>query len=169
MDPTPLLSQVYVGCTQCDSITTESHVKTKSDLIGKITTTRTEAKSQIKDTENRKVASWSNDSEGHAGKYLERFVKSAHKTVDQSSKVSRPCTDNPQFAKDDFEIVGESADVYATFLESLYVARIGPPDILWTDESITSSGYEMEQSETDKFSQMHFGSSATLSCWRHSQ
>ena len=34
-------------------------------------------------------------------------------------KVSRPCTDDPQFAKDDFEIVGELADVCAMFLEKV--------------------------------------------------
>ena len=68
MDPTPLLSQVYVGCTQRDSMTTESNVKTKSDFIGKITTTRTEAKSQIKGPAQKNVASWSNDSEGDAEK-----------------------------------------------------------------------------------------------------
>ena len=48
-DPTPLIDQVYLGCTLRASVTQESNIKIKSDPFGKITTTNTQAKSKIKD------------------------------------------------------------------------------------------------------------------------
>ena len=43
-ESTPLIiDQVYPGCTQRESVTEETNVKTKSDLFGKVTTTDTEA------------------------------------------------------------------------------------------------------------------------------
>ena len=67
-EPTPLTDQVYLGCTQRESATIQSSVKIKSDFFAEITTTETEAKSKIKDLENRKVLSWSYNMKGNAEK-----------------------------------------------------------------------------------------------------
>ena len=48
-------------------------MKAKSDSFGKITTTDTEAKSEIKDLEHRKVVSWSYDVKRDAETCVERF------------------------------------------------------------------------------------------------
>ena len=74
-EPTPLIAQVDLGCTQSEIVSKESHVKDKIDLFAKITTTDTEAKSTDK-TETIQVISWSYDMKGHAGKTVERFLVS---------------------------------------------------------------------------------------------
>ena len=50
---------------------------------------------------------------GHAEKCLERYCDLAHKSMEHLSKVSTPCMDDHHFTKDDFNIVGELADVRA--------------------------------------------------------
>ena len=47
-EPTPLIDQVYLGCTQRGSVTNKSVVKLMSGLFAKIATTDTEAKFKIK-------------------------------------------------------------------------------------------------------------------------
>ena len=42
---------------------------------------------------------------------MERFYELAHKSVEHLEKVSPLRMDDHQFTKDDFEIVGEVADV----------------------------------------------------------
>ena len=47
----------------------------------------------------------------------------------QLLKVARPCTDDPQLSKDDFESVFEVAKVCPQImLKCLYIARVGRPD-----------------------------------------
>ena len=88
---------------------------------------------------------------------------------------STPCLDDHQFAKDDFELVGDLAAVCAQIvMNCVYRARIG-----WSRRAMDCrrsgwSCHNIEQSvrqkgETDKLFSMHFGSSAVLSCRRQSQ
>ena len=49
----------------------------------------------------------------HAETSVERYCELAHKSVDQSSKVSALCTDDHQFTEDDLDIVGDLVDVCA--------------------------------------------------------
>ena len=63
----------------------------KSDLFAKITTTVTEAKSQIKDIDKGTVVSRSHDMKGHAQTCVERYCDLAHISVDQFLKVSTQC------------------------------------------------------------------------------
>ena len=49
----------------------------------------------------------------HAEKCVERFCELAHKSADQLSQGSTPCVHDHQYTTDDFEIVGEFADVSA--------------------------------------------------------
>ena len=65
-EPAPLVDQVYSGYTQRESVTVESNVKTKGNLFAKITTTETDVKSNMKDVDKIRVASWSCDMKGHA-------------------------------------------------------------------------------------------------------
>ena len=51
---------------------------------------------------------------GHAEKCVGRCAELAHKSVDQVSKVSTSRMDDHQLPNDDFEIVGELADVRRT-------------------------------------------------------
>ena len=54
-DPTPLIDQVCSGCTQRESETTESNVKSKSDLFAMITMTDTEVMSNQKTWRNEQL------------------------------------------------------------------------------------------------------------------
>ena len=108
-EPTPLLDQVFLGCTQRGSETSESDAEIKS-VVSADTTIDMEAKSKIKNPQTRKVESWSCDMKTHMET---RCCEVAHKFVEQLSNVSTPCMDDHQFTKDEFEIVGELADVCA--------------------------------------------------------
>ena len=105
---TPLINRVYSGCTQRESKTNLWKVMAKSDFFAKITTTDTEAKSQIKELRHRKVVSWSYDKKRHpetcAGVFVNwrtnpwtRYLKFQHLNL---------------LADNDFEKVGELANVF---------------------------------------------------------
>ena len=80
--------------TQRESVTEESDVQIKIVSFAKITNADTEAKSEIKDLENKTVESWSHDMKGHAEKSWIVFCELAHKSAKELSKVSAPCMDD---------------------------------------------------------------------------
>ena len=73
--------------------------------------------------------------EGHAKKCVERHCEWANKTIEQLH-VPTPCLDDNHFKKkkkDELETVGELSKVCSQIvLNSLYLARMGRPDILWS-------------------------------------
>ena len=55
----------------------------------------------------------------------------ANKTTQQLYKVSTPCIDDHHFQEEEMKSVGELSKVCSRIvLKSLYLARIGRPDIL---------------------------------------
>ena len=55
----------------------------------------------------------------------------ANKTTQQLYKVSTPCIDDQHFQEEEMKSVGELSKVCSPIvLKSLYLARIGRPDIL---------------------------------------
>ena len=128
----PLFNQVYLGCTQLESATKVSYIKTWSDVFAQIATTDTEAKFKINDLENSELVSWSYDMKGEAETCVERCCELAHTCVDQFSKVSLSCMDDQSVYEDDSEIVGD-------------LARFGRPAILDSQcirSKLTRSGTE---------------------------
>ena len=71
--------------------------------------------------------------EGHAKKCVERYCELANKTIQQLYKVSTPCIDDHHSKEEEMKSVGELSQVCSQIVvKSLYLARIGRPDILWS-------------------------------------
>ena len=83
------------------------------------------------DKRRAKTSAWSYDMKGHARKCVERYCELANKKEEQPYKVSRPCSDDHQVKKEELEKDGELSEVCSHIvLKSLFLARIGRPDIL---------------------------------------
>ena len=81
----------------------------------------------------QKNSSTGHDMEGHAKKWVERYCGLANKTTKQVYKVATPSTDDHQFKEEKMGSVGELSKVSSLILlKSLYLARIGRPDIQWS-------------------------------------
>ena len=79
------------------------------------------------------TSSWSYDMESHAKKCVERYCELATETTEQLYEVGTPCMDDHQFKEEENESVGQMSTVCSQIvLKSLYFARIGGPDILWS-------------------------------------
>ena len=91
-------------------------------------------------SENFRISSWSYDMEGHAKKCVERYCELAIRTTQQLYKVSTPCIDDHHFKEEEMKSVGELSEVCSQIvLKSLYLARIGRPDILWSVNKLARS------------------------------
>ena len=78
--------------------------------------------------------------EGHAQKCVERYCELANKTVEQLYNVSSPCLNDHQFKQEELESVAEVSEVCSQIvLNSLYLARIGRPVIVWSVNKLASS------------------------------
>ena len=90
--------------------------------------------------QNLRISSWSYDMEGHAKKCVERYCELANKTTQQLYKVSTPCIDGHHFKVEEMKSVRELPQVCSQIvLKSLYLARIGRPDILWSVNTLARS------------------------------
>ena len=76
--------------------------------------------------------------EGHAKKCVDRYCEITNKTTQQLYKVSTPCIDVHHFKEEEeLKSVGELSKVCSqNVLKCLYLARIGRPDILWSETSV---------------------------------
>ena len=78
--------------------------------------------------------------EGHAKKCVERHCELANKTTQQLYKISTPCLYDHHFKEEELKSVGELSKVCTqTAPKCLYLARIGPPDILWSVNKLAPS------------------------------
>ena len=94
---------------------------------------RSYGKLPVPEKSDANISSWSYDMEGHAKKCVERYCDLANKTTQQLYKVATSCMDDHQFKGEENESVGELSTVCSQIvLKSLYFARIGRPDILWS-------------------------------------
>ena len=60
-----------------------------------------------------------------------------NKKTEHLYKVSTPCLDDHNFKKEELETVGEMSQVCSQIvLKCLYLARIGRPDILWSENQL---------------------------------
>ena len=72
--------------------------------------------------------------EGHAKKCVLRCCELANEKTEQLYKVSTPCLDDHNFKKEERDTVGELSKVCSNIvLKCLYLARIGRPAILWSE------------------------------------
>ena len=137
-EPTSFLDHVYLGCTQ-------RQCEISKDIVDSY---RTMFESRISRGRSREITipskfsyfSWSYDMEGHAKKCLVRYCELANKTTQQLYKVSTPCIDDHHFKEEEMKSVGEFSEVCSQIvLKSLYLARIGRPDILWSVNKLARS------------------------------
>ena len=84
--------------------------------------------------------------EGDAKKFVERYVELANKTTQQFYKVLTPCLDDHQFKEEELGSVGELSKVCSQIvLTSLYLARIGRPDIFMVREQTCTCFHLLDQ------------------------
>ena len=90
--------------------------------------------------ENMSISSWSYKLEGHAKKWVERYLEFANKTTQQLYKVSTPCIEDHQFKGEEMKSVGDLSEVSSQIvLKCLYLGLIGRLDILWSVNKLARS------------------------------
>ena len=137
-EPTSLLDNVYLGCTQrqfeiSKDIVDNYRIMFESRISAGVT-------GKLPFPQNLRISSWSFDMEGHAQKCVERYCELTNKTTQQLYKVSTPCIDDHHFKEEEIKSVGELSQVYSQIvLKYLYLTRIGRPDILWSVNKLARS------------------------------
>ena len=138
-EPTSFLDHVYLSCTQ-------RQCQISKDIVDNY---RTMFESRISAggaetlpfPQNLCISSWSYDLEGHAKKCVERYCELANNSTQQQLyKVSTPCIDDHHFKRRRNEICWRIVtSMLSIFLNCLYLARIGRPDILWSVNKLARS------------------------------
>ena len=87
-----------------------------------------------------KTVPWTYDMERPAQKCVERTCELANKKMEQLYRVSSPCLDDHQFKQEELKTFGELSEVCPQIVfQSLYLQRIGRPDILWSVNKLARS------------------------------
>ena len=108
-EPTSFLDHVYLGCTQRQCEISKDVVDNYRTMCeSRISSGATE---KLPCWENLYISSWSNDTEGHAKKCVERYCKLANKTTQQLYRVSTPCLDDHHFKEEELKSVVELSKV----------------------------------------------------------
>ena len=137
-EPTSFLDHVYLGCTQRQCEISKDIVDNyRTKFESRISAGGTE---KLPYFENFLISSWSYDMAGHAKKCVERYCELANKTTPQLYKVTAPRIDDHHFDEEEMKSVGELSKVCSQIvLKSLYSARIGRLDILWSVNKLARS------------------------------
>ena len=134
--PTTILDQVYLRCTQREckpnkNLVNEYRKKFASRISGGPT-----EKQPCSEKSSANAIAWSYYMKGHAKKCVERYCEQ-EKNIEQLCKVSTKCLNDHQVKKEELETVGELSKVCSQIaLKSLYLERIGRPDILWSVDKL---------------------------------
>ena len=137
-EPTSFFDHENLGCTQRQCETSKDIVDNyRTILESRISAGGSE---KLPYSENLRISAWSYDMEGHAKKCVERYCELANKTTQQLYKVSTPCIDDHHFKEEEMKSVGELSHVCSQIvLKCLYLARVGRPDILWSENELARS------------------------------
>ena len=126
---TSFLDHVCLGCTQRQCEKSKAIVDNYRTMFeSRISAGEVE---KLPFPQHLRISSWSYDMAGHAKKCVERYCELANKTTQQLYKVSTPCIDDHHFKGKEIQSV--------IVLKSLYLARIGRPDILWSVNKLARS------------------------------
>ena len=127
------LTMFFLGCTQRECQTSKDVVDNCRNMCESRISAGATEKLPCSGKPEANISSWSYDMEGHAKKSVERYCELANKTTQQLHKVATPCIDDHQVKEEEKGSVGELSKVCSQIvLKSLYLARIGWPDILWS-------------------------------------
>ena len=102
-EPTPLLDQVFLGCTQRECKSNRKIVEENKNLLESFISASTIRQSHGWERSHVNTVAWSCDMERHAKKCVEGNCELAHKKMEQFFKVSTSCIDDPQFKGEELE------------------------------------------------------------------
>ena len=87
-NPTQLMNQVFLGCTQREATVDPQAVQSKTEWFKKLTTIReVDGEDQTKETDSlQKITAWSNDMAGHAEKRVAIYCEFAKQHVFSSNR-----------------------------------------------------------------------------------
>ena len=164
---TPLIDQVYLGCTQREAKVDLQAVQSETELFKKVNNDKGgwRRRPNERTYSLEKFAAWSCDMEGHAEKFVEVHCAWAKKEV-SLQQVWTPCMDNQQIPLEDYETIGELSAVCARIvLKCLYLTRSGRSDTMVTKYSGKISNI-MEQSFWQKVAKIdqHTSSKPNTTC-----
>ena len=127
-NPHHFLDHLHLGCTQRECTPNEINIDEYRNMF----------ESRISAGATEKRPGWENFTHKHGR--TERYCELANKKVEQLYKVSSPFLDDHQLKQEELESVGELSEVCSQIvLKCLYLARIGPPDILWSVNELARS------------------------------
>ena len=137
-EPTSFLDHENLRCTQRQCEISKDIVDSYRAMFeSRISAGGTE---KIPFPQNLRISSWSYDMAGHAKKCVDRYCELANKTTQQLYKVSTPFIDDHHFKEEEFKSVGDLSHICSQIvLKCLYLARVGPPDILWSVNELARS------------------------------
>ena len=135
-DPTPLIDHVYLGCTQREAKVDLHAVQSQTGLFKKLTTTR-KADQKVQAKENIR---WKRSLLG--AMICKVMPKNAWRdTANEQRRSPAGCNTVRRRSRDTTgRLSGElSAVCTQIFLQCLYVARIGRPELLWSVNTLARS------------------------------
>ena len=136
-EPTSFLDHVYLGCTQRECKTSEDIIENYKNMFGSRISAGANEKLPSWREPHANTITWSYDMEGHAKKCVEKYCELANITNQQMYKVSTSCLDDHHIKEEELGTVGELSNVCSQIvLKCLYLARIGRPDILWSENKL---------------------------------
>ena len=118
-DASPLVDQVFLGCSQRAATVDEESIKTKTELFqinttsGKDETPKWNAAHDVK-----RVSCCGFEMTGRADLCVERLCESAPKPASQLQQAETLCIDDHQLKKEDFDVVVEHASVCAQIVQT---------------------------------------------------
>ena len=96
-------------------------VMEKSELFNKLVSSSTSTTKNFNKKTKHNVTSLSHDMQGPAQKCVDRYSTLAHKTRNQSHRVSTPCLDDHFFQNVELETVGALSEVCAESVLNMLV------------------------------------------------
>ena len=134
----PLIGNVYLGCGQIAATPDPRMVTARSLLYDAAQTSNTTPTSATPGTGGGAlVRGYAYDMKGHVQQSIDRYLELSKKLLATLTSVATPCIDDHMLQDTDFTHEGvlclEAARIV---LKSLYVARMGRPDLLWAVNSL---------------------------------
>ena len=138
--PTPMIGNTYLGCGQIDATPEPRMVAARSTLFHAANTSAKlgpEEQHKVKaDAGATKPRGYAYDMKGHVKQSIDRYLELSGTPRASLTKVCTPCIDDHMLQDSDFITEGVLAlEAARIVLKSLYVARMGRPDLLWSVNS----------------------------------
>ena len=104
-EPTPIVNQVSLGCTQREARVDMGVVQSKSEFRKRLTTSGTTDEMDLTKESKApmKIIAWSCDIQGHEEKCVERHCALAKETASSLQLAATPCIDDHLLPPEDFE------------------------------------------------------------------